>query len=436
MSGGSDTTNNKNVTNTGLGDKQYKALQGKNNKAIQQNAKTQQQVGQGFAQTSKENQQLKTVVNKGNQAQQQGFANNDTKLDRNVAVTAKYGDKLIEGQDAGFGMTAEGLTNLSEQTGEGFAATGEALQGLGAAQAQGFEATNANLNSGFENTAAQMDAQAIAAEASRQTGFTSIEDLVSGGFGDAAAQLTAAQKAILDSQSDLSSNLDNTGQRLDTYAGGLLEGQAGIQGSVDTLQGGFNDFTTGYDRDVNIANEARADIQTGLENGVSRIREDVGAGFDGVATGQQKSQAALMSAVGGVAPAAPSGSGMQPGTGQAQGAGQGQARPEVAGLKQTALKAAAMEGLDPAMRSKFKHLGTAFDDQGELIRSTTDVDGNTAVRSIDEQGNLIVRGFAANGRDLGSTAVNIPQSIQQLQNLRKPAPTNVSGFLSPYAQTR
>ncbi len=113
--------------------------------------------------------------------------------------------------------------------------------------------------------------------------------------------------------------------------------------------------------------------------------------------------------------------------------------------------ASAQTDLDMNMRQDFNQLGTAFSDNGELIRNSIDEQGNTISRAMDEQGNLLLRSFDVTGKQIGNKVININRSLIDLSNLQtiqggnasmgnlSPAMSNAvptSGFASPFAITR
>jgi hypothetical protein len=117
--------------------------------------------------------------------------------------------------------------------------------------------------------------------------------------------------------------------------------------------------------------------------------------------------------------------------------------------------ASGIADLDSQQRAKFSELGSAFDQQGNLIKNSIDANGNTISRAVDAQGNLILRSFNQQGEAMGSNVLNISNALYELSQIQRqpgantfggqlsPAytagvqPSNVnSGLMSPYAQTR
>tara|TARA_R100000951_G_scaffold44343_1_gene37395 strand:+ start:398 stop:2557 length:2160 start_codon:yes stop_codon:yes gene_type:complete len=122
--------------------------------------------------------------------------------------------------------------------------------------------------------------------------------------------------------------------------------------------------------------------------------------------------------------------------------------PEVLGLTEVI---STMQDLDDGRRRDLADLSSAFNAQGQLIRSTIGENGTTTARAIDENGNLIMRAFSATGNELGSKVLNIYQQLEFLNNLNYLPGANTSmgnispavkyglynsGFMSPFTQTR
>jgi len=107
--------------------------------------------------------------------------------------------------------------------------------------------------------------------------------------------------------------------------------------------------------------------------------------------------------------------------------------------------------IDMKLRQNFKQLGTAFDDNGQLIANSIDEQGNTISRSVDEQGNLLLRSFDMTGAAIGEKVLNVRSTLRDLQSMQDVQGANASmgnlspamsgdvpttGFASPFATTR
>ena len=105
---------------------------------------------------------------------------------------------------------------------------------------------------------------------------------------------------------------------------------------------------------------------------------------------------------------------------------------QIKSAKDMATIAANQTDLDMNMRQSFMQLGSAFDENGQLIQNTIDAQGNTISRAVDEQGNLLLRTFDATGNVLGNKVININRALNDLAGLQNVAGSNASmGNLSP-----
>ena len=105
---------------------------------------------------------------------------------------------------------------------------------------------------------------------------------------------------------------------------------------------------------------------------------------------------------------------------------------QIKSARDMATIAANQTDLDMNMRQSFMQLGSAFDDNGQLIQNTIDAQGNTISRAVDEQGNLLLRTFDATGNVLGNKVININRALNDLAGLQNVAGSNASmGNLSP-----
>ena len=110
-----------------------------------------------------------------------------------------------------------------------------------------------------------------------------------------------------------------------------------------------------------------------------------------------------------------------------------------------------MTDLDVNMRQNFNHLGSSFDDSGQLLQNSIDEQGNAISRAVDTQGNLLLRSFDATGRRIGDKVININKTLSDLSKIRSMPGANISmgnltpamqgsvptgGFMSPFSQTR
>ena len=67
--------------------------------------------------------------------------------------------------------------------------------------------------------------------------------------------------------------------------------------------------------------------------------------------------------------------------------------------------------LDPAIRSQYMELVSAFDERGTLIPQAIDQSGAFVSRMMDGDSNLIVNKFNGNGQPLGRVGINVNQML-------------------------
>lgn len=329
-----------------------------------------------------------------------------------------------------------------------------------------------------------------AGNAANTQGFADATSAMSTGFGDASTQLTNAQSAITEGQGGIVDNLDAFSGRADTYAASQLENQANMQSNQEGFQSSFDSFTERYGDDAELAQQSRADLATAQSNQTDRLREDMGTFAQAAATGQQ----ALGTQLEGVATGMDTQLSQLGGTvesgfvdtqnaalnaanttnaaidSQAQATANQAANTEasiansitqmgdqsanilskmdsgqITAARDMAKLAAGQEGLDANMRADFEQMGSAFDDNGSLIKNSIDAQGNTITRAMDQQGNMLLKKFNVQGQETGSSLINIGQRLQQLQPKPNAGNTQmgtttpqaqVGGFASsPYQQT-
>jgi len=470
MGGGGDTTN---VTKTGLGDEQYEALAQNQSNISTQIEDTAQQSGEKLSKLSDQ---------VGTRASQQS-------VDQGLAGVNQNIQQVGQQQQEGFANVGENLSSLSDQVSgvdQSVQQTGANLSsqigGVGSAVNEGFGMTQDQLDrlsgqfAGFDETMTnQIDELGVdvgnrlndlsgatqegfqQASQQRQTGFAGLSDQLGSGFADAATQLSDAQSNIIGGQQQLNTMLEDTGNRLDTYYGGLAEGQQGIAQQVGGVQTGLQGFRQQYDQDTTLANQTRADIQQGLVNSTDMIRDDLQQGRAESSANQER----LISAVGGTADAIRE--------------GQQQTRQDFGSLQDTVqggFKASERQqlgqkinrvrqllqstgrNLDEQTRQQYSELVSAFDANGNLIEQSIDAQGQLVKRRFDDQGNLIASKFDQTGKQVGAVNLNVRRMLQQaalfeqglidratganvnMSQMTAPRQAEVGGFMTPYTQTR
>ena len=265
------------------------------------------------------------------------------------------------------------------------------------------------------------------------TGLSDTNTNITNAADAANTQLNTVQTNVLDGQRGLGTNLDTLTSNVDAYSTQSLENQDTLQKGQDTFKSSFDDYVGRYGTDTDLANQTRADLQTAQANATDRIREDMGTYAQAAAGGTQ----ALSDQV--TKTADTNMSALEGGFAQQQAndvdMSQAMTREFVTQARDVANLAADTEGLSMDMRQNFKTLGSAFDDNGDLISSSIDEQGNTLTRQIDQNGMLMLRSFDATGKSIGSRFIDINQSLNQLGQLQQQSTQNVAaGSLTPATQ--
>ena len=315
-------------------------------------------------------------------------------------------------------------SSASTDIAAGFASTGTKLTGLGSDVTK----LGTGMVSGFDYTNENLDARTNAIYANQNQGFANLSDLVGDGFTASSAQMTDYQKAIMQGQGKLNEALTSSATKQDNYYTGLAAGQADIRGAVGGVQTGLNDFTTQYTRDAAQDLSDRSNIMTGMTNSTAMIRNDIGRTADAT-------QNSLMQSVGGFAP--PAATPVAPSYGAAvapvggfveQGANQtGQMVNSLNNARN--ILTTMGDRLDPAIRTQYTELVSAFDDRGTLIPQAIDQSGAFVSRMMDGDGNLVVNKFNGSGQTLGRTGFNVNQMLAAADSFGPNAQPATTGFM-------
>jgi len=433
MSGGSDTTKNYyNTYETGLGDEQFAdltanqadlsgALSGLADTTTQQYGSLTQQLGDaqqgtldalagGFTSTQ-------DAINQANQTLNQNVADNlnQVRTDLGGQMTTGFtslGDQLgtVGGQLND--QLSSGLTNINDTIYGGFTQTGDALTNLAGAvggmqdnvmgrigDAEGY------INSGFNDMSGLMSQWGNLGQQERQNLYDALSQGMDTGFAANQEGINTAQANLMQAQDRLRQNMEEVGGRLDTYYGGLSQAQQQLGQQIGGVQGGLNDFTNRYDRDVKLANQKRNDIQNAVVNTGQAIRQDVGNFNTSVQKGQDNLYRAVAGSTGLMSP--------EGGQAPAPAVEAGQVNSTLPAIR-TALQQVG-GNLPPEIRQQYQALVGAFDDQGNLIRNTVNEDGSALSRTLDGAGNLTVNRFDSTGMNAGQLTLNVPQMLQTAQ---------------------
>ena len=284
------------------------------------------------------------------------------------------------------------------------------------------------LASDITKLGTNLDARTNALYSNQNQGFANLSDLVGDGFTASSAQMTDYQKAIMQGQGKLNEALTSSATKQDNYYTGLAAGQADIRGAVGGVQTGLNDFTTQYTRDAAQDLSDRSNIMTGMTNSTAMIRNDIGRTADAT-------QNSLMQSVGGFAPPAATPVAPSYGAAAAPVGGFVEPGPNQTGQMVNSLNNARSilttmgDRLDPAIRTQYAELVSAFDDRGTLIPQAIDQSGAFVSRMMDGEGNLVVNKFNGSGQPLGRTGMNVNQMLAAADSFGPNAQPATTGFM-------
>jgi len=451
------------INQTGLGDEQYDALS--TNQGNMGN-----QIEEGFVATGGKLDTLSGDVAGINTNTNTGFTNL-------TGILGQYGDTLTQGQtNAAAGRKTyydNMLAALENNTGglqtsinTGFADVGgrfntvdQANTGIQASVDTGFSDTataNQNIqnsvNTGFADTQGLMTDNT----ADIRGDITSNFDATNKSLGDAQTNIqgdiAASQREVLDGQGGLSSSLTDMSDTNDTYFGSLSDGQGDLQAGLDGFRTKFDTYVDRYSDDTTLANQTRADLQKAQATGFDATRQSIGTLGDTVSQGQNaiinQNQVLGNTIEDGFADNRTGQTSLartfMNESGEIDTALVNQTR-DLAGL------AATQTDLDMEVRQNFQQIYNAFDDQGLLIESSIDANGNNIMREMDDNGFLMLRAMDAQGNALGSKVIDVNDSVRRLQGLTRQQGANmqmgqlspasqmiapVDGFASPFTTTR
>jgi hypothetical protein len=307
----------------------------------------------------------------------------------------------------------------------GFSDTATANQNIQTAIGTGFQDTSKNFSD--LNTRLTDD-------------FTAAQDTMSGGFADVGKGLTdldtstqnrldTVQGNVLTGQSILDQGITGMSAAQDTYYDDLSGRQMEIQQGQDGFQSTFDDYVQRYSDDTTLANQTRADIQTGLVNATDRIRTDMGNFAQAAATGDaalsgqlSDAERANRDALGNLNTVVQGGF-----TGQSTEAQQAQENLATRLGNLGSMVDTVGSTVDASTREQYSSLMASFDDSGDLIRSSIDAQGNTIQRSMDDQGNLVVSRFDQAGSQIDQVGLNVNDMLSRAEQYQQSLSGQISG---------
>lgn len=260
-------------------------------------------------------------------------------------------------------------------------------------------------------------------------------DTLDQGFMDTQGQLTDAEAEVLKGQKGLDDALTTMSNDNEITSTEMLKNQTTMQEGQDGFVSNFDDYVTRYGEDVNLANKFRTDLGQAQTNAFDQIRTDVGGFANNNAL--NTSLPAPPSNIRTNQPTSvPAGFNAQNGTLGAK-------------SRELANMVSQVQSLNPTQRQDLQSVISAFDPQGNLVKSSFRKNGMTTLRAIDSSGNLIMRDFEPSGREVANKVISIPDQLAFLSqygtlpqanvgmgNLSPAVNTNSSGYVSPYATTR
>jgi hypothetical protein len=418
------------INQTGLGDEQYDALS-----TNQGNMGT--QIEEGFVATGGKLDSISGDVagigTKVNNAANAVNTNTNTGFTNLTNLLDSYGDTLSQGQtDAAAGRKTyydNMLTALQNNTGglqtaidTGFSDVGGRFDTVDQANTDIQTAVDTGFNdqaTAFNNLEAGMNTQFDSQNDGLTTAFTELGGDLNTAFGNASDELNTVSSNVLEGQQGMNQSLDSLSANQDTYYGDLAQRAGTLQETTDGFQTNFDNFVNRYTDDTTLANQSRADIMTGQANTAENL---------------SKGQSGLASRIGTL------GEGTQAGFEVLSGAVEGGFSDSAAsaqierqnlsnriGNVKTLLETTGAT-IDETSKAQYTALANSFDQNGELIASSIDDQGNTISRSIDEQGNIIQSTFDSTGTEIGRVSMDVETMLSNAENYQRSLSGQLQGL--------
>lgn len=229
------------------------------------------------------------------------------------------------------------------------------------------------------------------------TGFTNVGDAftqqntdLGTAFDTVGEGQTTLQSNILAGQQPIESSLNDLTGNVDAYSSELLANQGIMQGNQDTLQNSFDSYVDRYGEDTELANQARADLQTGLVNTTDLVRQDLGRIAQNNANNQQTLETRLDTTNRNIADTGANALAAM-NTGFTDQAGlmnenQQTVTDTMSGVRDNLMTlSGSMSRKDRDRALQFAGLAKSFDAQGQLIQNEIMGNGNTVNRAMDNR---------------------------------------------------
>ena len=425
MGGGGSTTN---VTNTGLGDDQFKTLTG-NQANIGTSIDTARTEATGRFDTvdgtlsnirgdisgvgtnlSSGFTNLQDLMGQNMEANRQGFTGVTDNINQATG-------QIQTGMQTGFDDVNQNLTTGFGTMDERFNRVDNAQQTAQTAIDTGFQDTANN----FSDLNTRLTDDFTAAQQTMDTGFADVGEGLSDLDTSTQNRLDTVQGNVLTGQALLDQGITGMSDAQDIYYGDLSQRQMDIQQGQDGFQSTFDDYVQRYSDDVTLANQTRADIQQGLVNATDRIRTDMGNFAQAAATGDaalstqlSDTERANRDALGNLNTAVQGGF-----TGQAMANQQAQQNLVTRLGNLGSMVDTVGSTLDTNTRQQYSSLMSSFDDSGNLIRNSIDAQGNTIQRSMDDQGNLVLSRFDQAGTQIDQVGMNVNDMLTNAERYQQ-----------------
>lgn len=429
------------VTQTGLGDDQYKALSGN-----QTNMASQVEEGFTGAGTKLDNisGEVSGIGGKIDTAAEGIKTNANTGFTDLTTLLSGYGDTLTQGQTtAASGREKyynDMLAALENNTG-GLQSSLDAGFTSAAGRFDDLDQTTSNIDTnvtqGFED--AQGDRNQMKTDIGTAftdqntalgTSFNTLGSELGTAFGETNTNISNAQTALQEGQQGLGSDLSTLSGNLDAYGTTMIGNQDTMLDNQQGYQTAFDEYVNRYGEDAELASQSRADIQTAQANATDRLREDIGSYAQATATGQSN----LGKRLGDLGDA--TGAGFEVLSGAVEGGfSSASAADQVArdnlstriGNVKTLLETTG-ENLDAATTAQYSALADSFDANGELITNAIDAQGNTISRSMDDAGKIIETKFDGAGNEISKVQMDVETMLSNAETYQNSLAGQLSGL--------
>lgn len=418
--GGSGTTN---VTNTGLGDDQYQTL-ANNQKGIADSIDVNRSDAIG-----RFNQLDSTLggINSNISSGVGGLRDYISSYGNSTLGGVNEVKYQVQDNARRFGTVQNTLNNVSGDVRSGFSDVSNRFDQADRTMSQGFATVQDNQQdiqssvdiasrdqrNAMTDLSTGMSDGFNAADRQSDEGFASVSENLNDFQTNTQNQITAVQSNVLGGQQQLGSDLSQLRSTNDVYYGDLSSGQADIQSSQEEFRTNFDDYIQKYSDDVTLANQTRADLQTGLSNTARNLRNDVGL----LAQATAENTGAVTGAVSdafrsNVTAIDRLGSRVEGGFNQQQMSQQQNQENLVTRLSNVGSMVNTVGStIDENTRQQYENLLTSFDSEGNLIRSSIDAQGNNISREFNDQGELIIQRFDQSGTLIGSVGLNVDRML-------------------------